>query len=145
MTETLSRRPRVLAVDPTTKGFAYTVFEGPASLIDWGLIYIERRKRSGRTLRLTKLIEPEALPDGLRIDTDILTASGTQVVPGALGIPAVALTGTSAHSKVQGLTAGSIVRFHAVIRMRLATVLDQVSSTAKEIKLPVEFVLLDLE
>jgi hypothetical protein len=57
MTELFSKYPRVLAVDPTTKGFAYAVFEGPTLLIDWGLIYIEGQKRSGRILRLTKLIE----------------------------------------------------------------------------------------
>jgi hypothetical protein len=67
MTEPFSKYPRVLAVDPTTKGFAYAVFEGPTSLIDWGLIYIEERKRSGRILRLTKLIE-RYVPDALVLE-----------------------------------------------------------------------------
>lgn len=57
MTDALSQYPRVLAIDPTTKGFAYGLFEGPASLIDWGLIYIEERKRSLCISRIEKLVE----------------------------------------------------------------------------------------
>ena len=31
---------RVLAVDPTPKGFGWIVFEGPDRLIDWGIVYV---------------------------------------------------------------------------------------------------------
>jgi hypothetical protein len=96
-------------------------------------------------LRARVLNTPEVLADGLRIRLDILSATGTQVVPGALDIPAVALTGTAAHGKVQPLVQGSVITFDALIRMRLGMVLDQVGATAKEIKLPIEFVLLDVE
>jgi hypothetical protein len=96
-------------------------------------------------LRGRVLDAPEALADGLRIRLDILSATGTQVVPGALDIPAVALSGTVAHGKIQTLAAGGIIRFHALVRMRLGTVLDEVGATAKEIPLPIEFVLLDVE
>lgn len=86
---------------------------------------------------------PESLADGTRIRLDIL--QGDQVVPGALGIPAVAIAGTAAHTAVQPLGAGDVVIFQALIRMHLPTILDQVSDTATEIGLPVEFVLLAVE
>jgi len=95
------------------------------------------------TLRARVQGTPESLPDGLRLHLDML--SGNQVVPGALDIPATALTGTVAFTEAQALVSGSIIRFRALIRINLAGVLDQVGPTPKEIKLPIEFVLLDLE
>jgi len=86
---------------------------------------------------------PESLADGTRMRLDIL--QGDQVVPGALGIPAVAIAGTAAHTAVQALGAGDVVAFQALIRMHLPTILDHVSDTATEITLPVEFVLLAVE
>lgn len=32
-----SQEARVLAIDPTSRGFGYAVLEGPAELIDWGV------------------------------------------------------------------------------------------------------------
>jgi hypothetical protein len=86
---------------------------------------------------------PESLADGTRIRLDIL--QGTQVVPGALGISAVAIAGTAAHTAAQALANGDVVTFQALIRMHLPTLLDQLSNTATEITLPVEFVLLAVE
>jgi len=31
---------RVVAIDPTSRGFAYAVLEGPETLIDWGLVHV---------------------------------------------------------------------------------------------------------
>jgi hypothetical protein len=30
--------PRILAVDPTCRGFGYAVLEGPETLLDWGMV-----------------------------------------------------------------------------------------------------------
>lgn len=67
MTEANLTYPRVLAIDPTSRGFAYAVLEGPASLIDWGLTQVEGRKHSNCLLRLEKLIERYA-PDILVLE-----------------------------------------------------------------------------
>lgn len=91
-----------------------------------------------------RLTQPaQALADGLAMRLDIL--DGDQVVPGALALPAVAVAGTVAHTKVQGLVAGDEIRFQALIRIHLPTILDQLSTTPQEVPLPLEFVLLDLE
>src|SRR3989442_1683627 len=47
---------RVLAIDPTTKGFGFAIFEGPERLIDWGVAYVGRDKKAGALLRVTALI-----------------------------------------------------------------------------------------
>ncbi len=86
---------------------------------------------------------PESLADGTRIRLDIL--QGNQVVPGAVGISTVAIAGTAAHTAAQALANGDVVVFQALIRMHLPTILDQLSDTATEITLPVEFVLLAVE
>lgn len=86
---------------------------------------------------------PEVLPDGLRVRLDIL--QGNQAIAGALGLTAVAVAGTAAHTKVQAAAPGGVIEFQALIRVHLATILDQLGATAQEIPLPVEFVLLDLE
>jgi hypothetical protein len=94
-------------------------------------------------LRARVVAAPEPVVDGTRLRFDIL--KGNQVVPKALGLSAVAVAGTVAQTKVQPLVPGDIIEFQALIRMHLPTILDQISSTAQEIPLPVEFVVLDLE
>jgi hypothetical protein len=94
-------------------------------------------------LRARVVAAPEPVVDGTRLRFDIL--NGNQVVPKALGLSAVAVAGTVAQTKVQPLVPGDIIEFQALIRMHLPTILDQISSTAQEIPLPVEFVVLDLE
>ena len=86
---------------------------------------------------------PEALADGTRVRLDIL--NGNQVVSGALGLLAVSVAGTVADTRLQAVASGEIVRFQALIRMQLATLLDQVGPGEQQISLPVEFVLLDVE
>jgi len=94
-------------------------------------------------LRGRVLAAPDAVVDGTRLRFDVL--KGNQVVPKALGLSAVAVAGTIAQTKIQTLASGDIIAFQALIRMHLPTILDQINSTAQEIPLPVEFVLLDLE
>jgi len=85
----------------------------------------------------------QPLADGLILRLDILR--GNQVVPEALRVPAVAVAGTVAGTKVQALSFGDIIEFQAMGRLHLPTVLDQAGADAQEIPLPLEFVLLDLE
>ena len=48
---------RLLAIDPTTKGFAYVLFEGK-TLIDWGVIFVYPKKKNELCLkRITELLE----------------------------------------------------------------------------------------
>ena len=86
---------------------------------------------------------PESLADGTRVRLDIL--NGNQVVSGALGLVAVSVAGTVADTRLQAVASGDIVRFQALIRMQLATLLDQLGPSEQQISLPVEFVLLDVE
>ena len=86
---------------------------------------------------------PEVLPDGTRVQLDILR--GNQVVPGALGVSAVTIAGTTADTAAQSFASGDIINFQALIRMHMPTLLASLSITPTEIALPVEFVILDVE
>ena len=48
---------RVLAVDPTTKGFGFVVFEGPHKLIDWGTANVGRANHATCLKRIGALCE----------------------------------------------------------------------------------------
>jgi Holliday junction resolvasome RuvABC endonuclease subunit len=48
---------RILALDPTTKGFGYVLFELPFRLVAWGLAHISGDKQAGAIARLTKLLD----------------------------------------------------------------------------------------
>ena len=54
-------------------------------------------------------------------------------------------TGTAADTAVQSLTSGDVIRVQALIRMQLPTILAHTTDTAREIALPIEFVILDVE
>lgn len=57
-------RRRVLAIDPTARGFGFVVFEGPDRLLDWGVPEVSGEKNSASLLRITSLIrryDPSAL------------------------------------------------------------------------------------
>ena len=91
------------------------------------------------TLRGTVSQAPEALADGSVFRVDI------PGVAKAKNIPVVSIEGTAAHQQVQTLNVGDPVRFLALVRMHVATVLNEVSTTARQIPLPIEFILLHLE
>lgn len=48
--------PRVLAIDPTTVGFAYALLEGPRLLHDWSVLHVRSPKHTNALARLTLLI-----------------------------------------------------------------------------------------
>jgi len=91
--------------------------------------------------RVAEAVRP--LADGVALRLDILR--GNQVVPGAVGLPAVAVAGTAAHTKAQVLAVGDIIEFQALGRLHVPTLLDQAGTDTQQIPLPIEFVFLDLE
>jgi len=48
---------RIFALDPTTIGFGYAVFETPFHLVDWGLAHISGEKDSGAIARFEELLD----------------------------------------------------------------------------------------
>src|SRR5260370_24836968 len=51
MSRAYTKDIRVLAIDPSTRGFGFAVLEGPNRLIDWGVKETKKNK-SARTLKL---------------------------------------------------------------------------------------------
>ena len=47
---------RVLAIDPTTKGFGFAVLEGPARLVDWGVREMQGESRDRSMTQVADLI-----------------------------------------------------------------------------------------
>ena len=47
----------VLAIDPTTRGFGFAIFEGPQKPIDWGVKDIRRNKDKMCLLKVKELID----------------------------------------------------------------------------------------
>jgi Holliday junction resolvasome RuvABC endonuclease subunit len=47
---------RIFAIDPTTKGFGYAVFELPFRLVEWGLARVTGEKHAGAVLRFEQLL-----------------------------------------------------------------------------------------
>lgn len=60
-------RKRVLAVDPTHRGFGYVVLEGPDRLVDWGLCQLRGGQGSDAVHRVRDLIR-RFVPDVLVIE-----------------------------------------------------------------------------
>jgi len=58
---------RIFALDPTTKGFGYVIFELPFRLVAWGLASISGEKHSGAIARFTKLLD-HSQPDALVLE-----------------------------------------------------------------------------
>ena len=58
----------VLSIYPTTRGFAYALFEGPMSPVDWGVKEVRGPRKNARCLdRISKIIE-RYQPDTLVIE-----------------------------------------------------------------------------
>jgi RNase H-fold protein (predicted Holliday junction resolvase) len=75
MSQTQTRPNRILALDPTTKGFGYAILDLPLRLVAWGMAHVEGEKRSGAIFRF------EALLDQFRPDAVVLedtTAPGSR-------------------------------------------------------------------
>ena len=56
MKEAHDRQLRVLAVDPHSRGLGYDVFEGPATLVDWGTKDVRRDKERAALRKIEELI-----------------------------------------------------------------------------------------
>jgi Holliday junction resolvasome RuvABC endonuclease subunit len=57
MSQSQATEKRVLAIDPTSRGFGYAVLEGPERLIDWGVVQVRDDKESACLKRIERLIE----------------------------------------------------------------------------------------
>jgi hypothetical protein len=57
MSHTPNDPTRIFALDPTTKGFGYAVFETPFHLVDWGLAHVSGEKESGAIARFKELLD----------------------------------------------------------------------------------------
>jgi hypothetical protein len=57
MSHTPNDPTRIFALDPTTKGFGYAVFETPFHLVDWGLAHVSGEKESGAITRFAELFD----------------------------------------------------------------------------------------
>lgn len=67
---TKAREPRVLSIDPTSRGFGYAVLEGPARLVDWGVTEGTRADNRDAARRVDALLARYD-PDNLVLeDTD---------------------------------------------------------------------------
>src|SRR6266851_653660 len=53
---TAPAQKRVLAIDPTHRGFGYVIFEGPDFLIDWGVRHVEGHKNKASIAAAGELI-----------------------------------------------------------------------------------------
>src|SRR5713101_636031 len=51
-----SPQKRVLAIDPTHRGFGYVIFEGPDFFIDWGVRHVEGPKNKASIAAVAELI-----------------------------------------------------------------------------------------
>ncbi len=51
-----SPQKRVLAIDPTHRGFGYVIFEGPDFLLDWGVRHVEGPKNKASIAAAAELI-----------------------------------------------------------------------------------------
>lgn len=57
MTKTLTKYQLVMAVFPSTRGFGFTVFEGPLRPVDWGVKIVSDDKNSRSLEKVEKLVE----------------------------------------------------------------------------------------
>jgi Holliday junction resolvasome RuvABC endonuclease subunit len=58
---------RVLAIDPTTKGFGFAILEGTERLVDWGVAQVGTPKHARSLRRADQLIQ-EYLPDVMIVE-----------------------------------------------------------------------------
>jgi Holliday junction resolvasome RuvABC endonuclease subunit len=60
MSRAYTKDIRVLAVDPSTRGFGFAVLEGPERLIDWGVRETKTDKKTRSLKLISELIEQYA-------------------------------------------------------------------------------------
>lgn len=59
---------RVLSIYATSRGFAFTVFEGPQSLVDWGVKQLKGKQKNPRVLKQIRVLIEQYPPDALVIE-----------------------------------------------------------------------------
>ena len=64
----VSRHPLVLSIYPTTRGYAYVLFEGPESPYDWGVRDIRKRPKNDGTLESIRALVDRYHPDQIVIE-----------------------------------------------------------------------------
>lgn len=60
----LNRHDLILSIDPTKRGFAYILFEGPKHPIDWGFVHnraFSQKKSKNRLTQLLDYYEPDVI------------------------------------------------------------------------------------
>ena len=57
----------ILAFYPHARGFAYAVFEGPRSPVDWGMSDVSAKQKAQRCLRRLSLLLDQYRPDALLV------------------------------------------------------------------------------
>lgn len=63
MTDSSAKPVRVLAIDPTTKGFGFAVLESPEMLIDWGVKETREQDKQAQCLKLFSTLLNHFTPD----------------------------------------------------------------------------------
>jgi hypothetical protein len=63
MTSPSKPKTRVLAIDPTTKGFAFVIFEGSDLLLDWGLSDVKPDRKNALCLMRIESLLSRYVPD----------------------------------------------------------------------------------
>ena len=79
----MTRPWRVLALDPTHRGFGFVVLEGPTTLVDWGVKRVGPAKNQETIAKVSGLIEryrPGQDPAG---DADVLCGIQSLVIHGS--------------------------------------------------------------
>src|SRR2546422_7703035 len=67
MSRAYTKDIRVLAIDPSTRGFGFAVLEGPNRLIDWGVKETKTNKNA-RTLKLVEDLIDGYLPNVIVVE-----------------------------------------------------------------------------
>src|SRR5438093_11912053 len=67
MSRAYTKDIRVLAIDPSTRGFGFAVLEGPNRLIDWGVKETKKNKNA-RTLKLIEDLIDLYLPSVMVVE-----------------------------------------------------------------------------
>lgn len=69
------RHDLVLAIYPNARGFAFVLFEGPLSPVDWGIIEVRRKSKNAGCVRRIRAIFGRYTPDVLVLQD--MSESGT--------------------------------------------------------------------
>lgn len=65
---TASKRHLILALYPSTRGYAFVLFEGPESPFDWGVREIKEKHRNLRTVQSIKELIDRYRPEALIVE-----------------------------------------------------------------------------